>query len=97
MVEPAGDGSRITHQAILKGPLTTVWRPLVGWIIERGMPDSVNRLSELAVAKQKDKAWEQEEERQRKVRLEQADMEFKEEIEKTAHGDDAGGASVPGA
>jgi uncharacterized protein YndB with AHSA1/START domain len=97
MVEPAGEGSRITHRATLEGPLAVVWAPLVGRIIERGMPDGVNRLAKLAVKKQKEKAWEEEEERQRKLRLEQADMEFKEEIEKTALGDETpGGASVPG-
>src|SRR5438105_8256407 len=85
MVEPADNGSHITHRAILDGPLTFAWQPLVGWIIGRGMPDSVNRLAELAVEKQKERRWQAEEEKQHKVRLEQADAQFKEEIEKTAH------------
>jgi uncharacterized protein YnzC (UPF0291/DUF896 family) len=95
-IEPAGEGTRITHRATLDGPLAVVWTPVVSWIVERGMADSVERLSELAVQKQKDQAWESEEQRQHRVRLEQADMQFKEEIEKTAHGDDAGAPSLPG-
>ena len=88
MVEPTDGGARITHRATLDGPLTFLWSPVIGRIIKRGMPNGVERLAELAVEK---------EEEQRAARLEKADEQFKDEIEKTSREGDKGGASVPGA
>jgi Polyketide cyclase / dehydrase and lipid transport len=97
IVEPADGGSRITHRAILDGPLSAVWSPAISRIIERGMPDSVERLAEVAVEKQKEARREKQEEKEKEERLKKADEQFKEEIEKTSLGaEDAGGASLPG-
>jgi hypothetical protein len=96
MVEPTDDGSRITHTAILDGPLTFLWSPVVGRIIKRGMPGGVERLAELAVEKQEEERKDAEVEEQREARMEKADERFNEEFEKTSGGEgDKGGASVP--
>jgi Polyketide cyclase / dehydrase and lipid transport len=98
VVEPTDAGSRITHRATLDGPLTVVWTPLVGRIIERGLPSGVDRLAELTVEKQEEARREAEEEKEHEEKLQEADERFKEEIEKTSLGDeDRGGASLPGA
>jgi hypothetical protein len=97
MLEPADGGTRITHRATLDGPLTFLWSPVVGVIIKRGMPDSVECLADLAVEKEEEQRQEEEKAEQREERLEKADEEFKREIEKTSQGEgDRGGASVPG-
>jgi hypothetical protein len=95
-VEPRDGGTRITHRASLEGPLAPVWRPLIGPIIERGLPTGVERLAEVAVEKQKEAEREAIEAKEREKRLKEADEQFKEELKKTAHGHDPGGASVPG-
>jgi hypothetical protein len=97
MVEPTDGGARITHRATLDGPLTFLWSPVIGRIIKRGMPNGVERLAELAVEKEEEKRKDAEEEEQRAARLEKADEQFKDEIEKTSREGDKGGASVPGA
>ena len=96
ILEPRDGGTRITHRVNLDGPLAPVWRPVVGRIIERGLSPGVERLAEVAVEKQKEARREEKEEEEREERLKKADEKFKEEIEKTSHGEDAGGASVPG-
>lgn len=96
-LEPIDGGTRITHRASLEGPLSPVWRPAVGRIIERGLPTGVERLAELSVEKEEEAREEAKAEKEREERLEKADEKFKEEIEKTSSGDgDAGGASLPG-
>jgi hypothetical protein len=96
-LEPIDGGTRITHRASLEGPLSVVWRPAVGRIIERGLPTGVERLAELSVEKEEEAREEEQEEKEREERLEKADEKFKEEIERTSSGDDdAGGASLPG-
>jgi hypothetical protein len=65
MIEPTDGGTRITHRATLDGPLTFLWRPVIGRIIQRGMPDGVERLAELAVEKEEEKRREAEEEKER--------------------------------
>lgn len=98
MIEPANGGTRITHRAKFEGPLSVVWIPVVGRIIKRELPDSVERLAELAVEKEEEAAKKAEQEEERKARLKEADEQFKAEIEKTSRGDeDRGGASLPGA
>jgi hypothetical protein len=97
MLEPADGGTRITHRATLDGPLAMVWTPIVSRITQRGLPDGVERLAELAVEKQEEDRREEQAEKEREERLKKADEEFKEEIEKTSSGEeDRGGASVPG-
>jgi uncharacterized protein YndB with AHSA1/START domain len=95
-LEPRGGGTRITHRVSLDGPLAPLWRPMVGFIVERGLATGVERLAELAVEKQKEARREEQEAREREERLRKADEKFKEEIEKTSHGEDSGGASLPG-
>ena len=96
-LEPIDGGTRITHRATLDGPLTFVWRPAVGRIIERGLTPGVERLAELAVEKEEEAHEEEKADKEREERLEKADEQFKEEIEKTSSGEgDKGGASVPG-
>jgi hypothetical protein len=97
-LEPIDGGTRITHRASLEGPLSVVWRPAVGRIIERGLAPGVERLAELSVEKEEEAREEEKADREREERLEKADEKFKEEIEKTSSGEgDRGGASLPGA
>ena len=97
-LEPIEGGTRITHRASLEGPLSSVWRPAIGRIIERGLPTGVERLAELSVEKEAEAREEEKADKEREERLEKADEQFKEEIEKTSSGEgDAGGASLPGA
>ena len=95
-IEPRDGGTRITHKATLEGPLTFVWRQVVGRMVERGLPDGVDRLAELAVEKEKEDRQEAKEEKEKEERLKKADEKFKEEIEKTAGEHDAGAPSLPG-
>jgi polyketide cyclase/dehydrase/lipid transport protein len=98
VLEPTDGGTRITHRVTLDGPLTFLWSPLIGHIIKRGMPEGVERLAELAVEKEEEDREEVEKEKEHHARLEKADEQFKEEIERTSQGEgDRGGASVPGA
>lgn len=98
VLEPRDGGTRITHRASLDGPLSFVWRPAVGRIVERGLPTGVERLAELAVEEQEEAKREEQEAKEREERLRKADEQFKEEIEKTSSGEgDMGGASLPGA
>jgi Polyketide cyclase / dehydrase and lipid transport len=97
MLEPSDGGTRITHRATLDGPLGRLWSPIVGRIVERGLPDGVERLAQVAVEKQEEARREEKEDEEREERLKEADEKFKEEIEKTSRGEaDRGGASVPG-
>jgi hypothetical protein len=96
-IEPANGGTRITHRATLEGPLNFVWVPLIGRIVKRELPDSVERLAELAAEKEEEARKDAKDDEERKQRLAKADEQFKEEIERTASGGkDAGGASLPG-
>jgi hypothetical protein len=96
-IEPANGGTRITHRATFDGLLSVVWIPVVGRIVKRELPESVERLAELTVEKEKEAREEATEKEERKERLKEADEEFKSEIEKTSRGEgDSGGASVPG-
>jgi hypothetical protein len=96
-IEPANGGTRITHKASLDGgPLRFVWVRMVNWIVKRELPESVDRLAELAYEKQQEARQEAKEQEERKERLHKADQEFKQEIEKTSGERDAGGASLPG-
>ena len=98
MIEPTNGGTRITHRARLGGPLRSLWRPVIGRIIDRELPPGVERLAELAAEKEQEARKEAAEEEERQAKLKEADDQFKEEIEKTSHGDeDRGGASLPGA
>jgi hypothetical protein len=49
-IEPADAGVTITHRAILDGPMTRVWLPILRKSIESGLPAGVERLAELAAA-----------------------------------------------
>jgi hypothetical protein len=96
-LEPAGEGTRITHRGTISGALEALWTPLLGRIVKRELPAGVERLAELAAEKQQQEREEAEEAEERRERLKKADEEFKEEIEKTSSGEgDAGGASLPG-
>jgi hypothetical protein len=96
-IEPANGGTRITHRATLEGPLNFIWVPLIGRIVKRELPESVERLAELAYEKKEEARKDAKEDEERKERLAKADEQFKEEIERTSSGDrDAGGASLPG-
>jgi hypothetical protein len=96
-IEPTDGGTRITHRATLDGPLAFLWTPLIGRLIEREMPEGVERLAELAVEKEEQRRKEEEEEREREGKLKEADDQFKRELEKTSRGEgNQGGASVPG-
>jgi hypothetical protein len=97
LIEPTDGGSRITHRVSLDGPLAFLWTPVVGRIIEREMPEGVERLAELAVEKEEEKRKQAEEEQEREAKLKEADEKFNRELEKTSRGEgDQGGASVPG-
>jgi hypothetical protein len=96
-IEPADGGTRITHRARLDGRLAFLWAPLLGRIIEREMPDGVERLAEVAVEKEEERRKEEEEKQEREAKLKGADENFKRELEKTSRGEgNQGGASVPG-
>jgi carbon monoxide dehydrogenase subunit G len=98
VLEPSNGGSRITHRATFTGPLGSVWMRVVGWIVKRDLPSSVERLAEVAVEKEEDARKLAEEQKERKERLKGADERLKAEIEKTSSGEgDRGGASLPGA
>ena len=96
MLEPTEGGTKITHKAAIDGPLTFLWNPAIGRIVKRGLPAGVERLAELAPQKEKEMREEEKEKEEKEERLKEADEHFKEEIDKTAHGEDSGGASVPG-
>jgi Polyketide cyclase / dehydrase and lipid transport len=97
-LEPTDGGTRITHRARIEGPLSFLWSPMLGWSVKRGLPSGVERLAELVPQKAEEARQEAEKQEQREARLEKADEQFKEEIEKTSSGEgDRGGASVPGA
>jgi hypothetical protein len=97
MIEPTNGGARITHRATIAGPLDFLWSPVIGRIIKRELPGSVERLAEIAVEKEKEARKEAQEKEERNAKLEKADEEFKAEIERTSHGEgDQGGASLPG-
>jgi hypothetical protein len=97
MIEPTNGGTRITHRATLAGPLNFFWNPLIGRIVKRELPASVERLADLAVEKEEEAREEAQRKEEREARLEKADEHFREEIEKTSPGEgDAGGASLPG-
>jgi hypothetical protein len=49
-IEPADVGVTITHRAILDGPMTRLWLPILRKSIESGLPTGVERLAELAAA-----------------------------------------------
>lgn len=97
-IEAADGGSRITHRATFDGALSFIWVPLVGRIVKRELPESVERLAELAVEKEEEAQKEKERKEERAARMKEADEQFKEEIKKTSRGEgkDAGGASLPG-
>jgi hypothetical protein len=96
-IEPTDGGTRITHRARLDGPLAFIWSPLLGRLVEREMPEGVERLAELAVEKEEEKRREAREEQEREAKLKEADEQFKHELEKTSRGEgNQGGASVPG-
>ena len=40
----------ITHRAILEGPMTRLWLPILRKSIESGLPAGVERLAEIAAA-----------------------------------------------
>ena len=97
ILEPTDGGTRITHKASLDGPLTFLWSPVIGRIVQRGLPSGVERLAELAVEKEKEAKRDEKEDEHRDERLKKADEDFKEEIKRTVgEGKDAGGASLPG-
>jgi hypothetical protein len=97
ILDATDGGTRITHKASLDGPLVFLWSPVIGRIVERGLPSGVERLAELAVEKEKEAQRDEKEEQEREERLKKADEDFKEEIERTVgEGQDAGGASLPG-
>ena len=97
ILDATDGGTRITHKASLDGPLVFLWSPVIGRIVQRGLPSGVERLAELAVEKEKEAEKDAKEDEEREERLEKADKEFKEEIERTVgEGKDAGGASLPG-
>ena len=99
LIEPANGGTRITHKATLDGgPLRFVWVRMVNWLVKRELPESVERLAEVAFEKDQQAREEAQEKEERKERLHKADEQFKEEIERTSRGEgkDAGGASLPG-
>ena len=96
-LEAIDGGTRITHKASLDGLLSPVWRPVMGRIIEKGLPTGVETLAELAVTKQEEAKKQAKEDEEREERLKEADEKFKEEIKATSgDGKDAGGASLPG-
>ena len=44
-IEPTDSGSRITHRAIVDGPLAFLYARVVRKSVERGLPDGVERLA----------------------------------------------------
>ena len=52
IIQPADAGVTITHRAVVDGPLTWLWLPLLRKSIERGLAPGVERLAKLAAADQ---------------------------------------------
>ena len=97
VIDPGDGRTRITHRVAIEGRLDFLWNPLIGRIIKRELPDSVERLAELAHEKKQEARKDAKVDEERKERLAKADEKFKEEIERTSSGEgDAGGASLPG-
>jgi Polyketide cyclase / dehydrase and lipid transport len=48
VIEPLNQGSRITHRTTLDGPFSFLYAPLVRRSVERGLPDGVNHLADMA-------------------------------------------------
>jgi len=50
IIESVGAGVQITHRARLEGPMAWLWSALMRKSIEKGLPDGVCRLAELAAS-----------------------------------------------
>lgn len=50
VIEPVGEGVRVTHRATVDGPLAFLYARLLRRIIERSLPDGVERLAAMAAA-----------------------------------------------
>jgi polyketide cyclase/dehydrase/lipid transport protein len=50
VIEPSGEGVRITHRATIDGPLAFLYTAIARRSIERGLPDGVERLAGMAAA-----------------------------------------------
>ncbi|MGH8793129.1 MAG: SRPBCC family protein [Stackebrandtia sp.] len=49
-IEPAGDGSRITHRMTISGALAPLWGRVIGAKAAAGLPETMRRLTSLAEA-----------------------------------------------
>lgn len=94
-IEPAGEGTRITHRARIGGPLAFVWSRATGWMVKRDVPETVQQLAEYAAERERSEAEAAEREKERDERMKKASADFKEEAEKTATEGGSGGASLP--
>ena len=50
VIESVGAGVQITHRARVEGPMAWLWAALMRRSIEKGLPDGVDRLAELAAS-----------------------------------------------
>lgn len=89
MIEPSGEGTRITHRAALDGPLVFIWRPVVGRMIEKGMPNSVEGLAKLAVEDEKEAAEKERVDREREKEMEEIKREHQRKREQDDEDPDA--------
>ncbi|HEU4738246.1 MAG TPA: SRPBCC family protein [Solirubrobacterales bacterium] len=48
LVEPAGDGSRLTNTIYIEGPLAGIWRRILGPAAARTLPDAQREVARLA-------------------------------------------------
>ncbi|HEY3492472.1 MAG TPA: hypothetical protein VGK43_05945, partial [Solirubrobacterales bacterium] len=50
LVEPAGEGSRLTKTIYVEGPLAGLWRRILGPAAARALPDAQREIVRLAAA-----------------------------------------------
>jgi hypothetical protein len=50
LVEPTGDGSRLTNTIYIEGPLAGAWRRILGPAAARSLPDAQRAIAKLALA-----------------------------------------------
>jgi Polyketide cyclase / dehydrase and lipid transport len=50
LVEPSGEGSRLTNTIYIEGPLAAIWRRILGPAAARALPDAQREIARLAAS-----------------------------------------------